>query len=117
VIRNIKTLLRVVTPSTLMLAPSNYKAYHIMKAIGDGEVTAHEIADKYNLWIEESRNKAATSAIIGKYIWGRLLGEYVEVCGERHPWGDRKGKRGVAVYRLTANGVRRVERFAYWWEK
>jgi len=108
-----------------MLSPFDYRSYHILAAIGGDELTASEVANKYNRFVDaeaedRSRNRRITSQNVGVVMCKRLIPTYVEVRGMRGvPRVDRPHKSGmsVRVYGLTRVGEDWVERYAYRWEE
>ena len=108
-----------------MLSPFDYKSYHILAALGGDELTASEVADRYNGFVDagaedRSRNRRITSQNVGVIMCKRLIPTYVEVRGlQRIYRTDRphlKSQKVVRVYGLTRVGEDWVERYAYRWE-
>ena len=97
-----------------MVYPTDYKAYHIMKAIGPGEATASEIAERYNAGLKDSGNRPLNSNSVAQHIRTKLNPGYVTVLRREKPW--RRSHNLRAVYGLTQQGQRWVERWAHRWE-
>ena len=99
-----------------MVTPQDYPAYHIMKAIGEEEATAQQIAERYNRWALRDRNPVTSVQQVALIIVKRLSPSYVVVSRREQPWAKQSG-RGRNIYRLTINGLRWVERYAYKWDE
>jgi hypothetical protein len=97
-----------------MVNHTDYKNYHIMKALRDDELTAREIQDRYNAALTWG-NKPITSKSVAATIESKLLGRYVEVCGTFNPWSRHSTSRGANVYRATVEGRVWVERYTSHW--
>jgi len=96
-----------------MVYPTDYKAYHIMKAIGPFGATASKVAERYNEGLGGG-NKPVNSNSVAQLIRIKLIPSYVEVRRREKPW--KHSHRTRAVYGLTQQGLEWVERWAHRWE-
>jgi hypothetical protein len=97
-----------------MVHYTDYRAYHIARALGDNELTANDIRGRYNAWLEDSDNRRLSTMGVSSIIANKLLGRYVEVCGVKRPAG-KPSRRGSNIYRLTVEGRVWLDRHAEHW--